>query len=106
MPTLVGDDPLLFYAIFTLFSGQFIGNHYQATIDAVHTLEAKLDVLQRKLGLTRDDFYNYLEAERKYLDELKSLALLVLRKIQYVEALINLGKCQYVQDLPILSRVS
>ena len=106
MPTLVGDDPLLFYTIFTLFSGQFISNHYQAAIDAVRTLEAELDVLQHKLGLTRDNFYNYLEAKQKYLDELKSPALLVLQKIQYVQALSNLGKCQYVQDLPIHSRAS
>ena len=82
MPILVGNYPLLSYDMLTLFPGQFIGNHYRAAIDAVHTLEAELEVLQRELGLTRDDFYNYLEAERKYLKELRSPSPSVLRKIQ------------------------
>ena len=89
--------PSLPHDTLTLFSGQFIGNHYRAAVDTIRTPEAELEVLQHQLGLTKDDFYDYLEAERKYLEELKSPSPLVLRKIQYVQALNDLRKCQYVQ---------
>ena len=55
--------PLLSYDMLTLHLGQFIVNHYWAAVDAIHTLEAELEILQCKLGLTKDDFHNYLEAE-------------------------------------------
>ena len=89
--------PPLSYDMLTLCLGQFIVNHYRAAVDAIRTLEAELEILQRELGLTKDDFHNYLEAERKYLGELKSPSPLVLRKIQYVQALSDLGKYQYVR---------
>lgn len=65
-------------------------NHYRAALDAVHTLESELHPLQEQLSITEDDFKQYVNHERRYLEDLQDPSPIVVREAQYVRALSDL----------------
>ena len=58
--------------------------------------EAELSKAQEELALTPADFQQYLEDEKKYLNNLKEPSPTVSRKIKYMQALMDLDRYQYV----------
>lgn len=72
--------------------GQFLRNHYREALDAIYSLEIKLDVLQQRHSFTLDELATYVEKEKKYLQGLKEPSPTVSRKTQYVQALIDLDQ--------------
>ena len=82
------------FALFSVISlnitGQFLNNHYQAALTAIHTLKSELQVLQQELKFSSDDLLLYINKEKQYLEGLKAPPPSILRKIKYVQALNNL----------------
>ena len=78
------------------WTGTFYFNHYRAALDDIKVLEAELSKAQKELALTPADFQQYLEDEKRYLNNLKEPSPTVSRKIKYIQALMDLDRYQYV----------
>ncbi|KAG9310642.1 hypothetical protein JVU11DRAFT_9217 [Chiua virens] len=78
--------------------GTFLWNHYRTAVDAVRTLSAELDVLMSELNLSDDNFQEFHEQERRYLNEQKLLSSQDQAQILFVCALDDLAEKKCVQQ--------
>jgi len=69
-------------------------NHYREAITTIQTLKMELTTLCEQLSITGDDFGQYFEQEKAYLDGLKTTPPEVTLKIQYVRGLNMLNRIQ------------
>ncbi|KAK2460041.1 hypothetical protein APHAL10511_007964 [Amanita phalloides] len=78
---------------YTLLS-KFISNHYRDAAEEIHLLQLELEEATKLLQITVDDFGQYIEEEKTYLENLKKPSPEVETKGRYVEVLNELYKCK------------
>lgn len=84
-------------------------NHYREALKSIQTLTVELSAIKAELDITDDDFPQYLQQERLYLESLKQPPTRDQVCIRYVEALDELMErrlvlqvvCHYVNIFDI-----
>jgi hypothetical protein len=73
----------------------FFWNHYREALKVIYVNSTELEQVQASLGITNDDFEEYLQDERTYLFGLKSEPLEEKLRFQYIEALRDCTRERY-----------
>jgi hypothetical protein len=79
-----------------IISGNFLWNHYREALKSVQTLTVELSIIKAELGITDDDFSQYILQEHAYLESLKQLPAREQIYIWYVDALDELAEWKLV----------
>jgi hypothetical protein len=74
--------------------GLFLCNHYDDALNTISQMKTELNAIKGELGITDDEFEQYLKDERKYLQELTEPSTETTLKIQYIRALRDLFQCK------------
>jgi hypothetical protein len=74
--------------------GNFIYQNYRQALNRIRDNTPKLEALSVQLNADASDYEAYLNAEREYLESLKTEPEDVLRTVKYMEALSKLQRTQ------------
>ena len=74
--------------------GLFIQNHYREASAAIHSLQMELADVCAEFRIAPEEFESYLASEKTYLEGLKAPSPSTSLKVQYVQALNDLHRCQ------------
>ena len=81
--------------ILTIISALILYNHYRESLRLIKEISAELPLVQDNLGITDEDFEQYIQDERSYLLSLTGEPPQETLRYQYVEALQELAKYKY-----------
>ncbi|KAF8205106.1 hypothetical protein BJ912DRAFT_1018326 [Pholiota molesta] len=78
---------------------KFIFENYRQALDKIHSDSHQLAALARQLNTTDADYEKYLQAEREYLQSLKTEPKEVQQAVDYMEVLAKLTSAKYVYSI-------